>query len=122
VSAISANPSRVDLCCLLASELAADLKANEAITLMELSGFLCGDHPGIHSSLAVLEQARGNLDEAIRHYERTIELDPEHAIAHANLASALMTRNEFQRSFQEAEWRLKTKNMRVAEVDAPRWT
>jgi tetratricopeptide (TPR) repeat protein len=122
VSAIQANPTRVDLCCLLAAELAADLKANEAITLMELSRFLCGDNPGIHSSLAVLEQARGNLDQAIRHYERTIELAPDHAIAHANLSTALLTRNEFERSFKEAEWRLKTTNMRVADVDAPRWT
>jgi len=122
VSAIQANPARVDLCCLLAAELAADLKANEAITLMELSGFLCGDNPGIHSSLAVLEQARGNLVEAIRHYERTIELAPDHAIAHANLSTALLTRNEFKRSFEEAEWRLKTTNMRVANVPAPRWT
>lgn len=122
VSAISANPSRVDLCCLLAAELAAELKANEAITLMELSGFLCGEHPGIYSSLAVLEQARGNLDQAIRHYERTLELDPDHALSHANLSTALLTRNEFQRSFVEAEWRLKTSNMRVAKVPALRWT
>jgi len=122
VSSISANPARVDLCCLLAAELAAELKTNEAITLMELSGFLCGEHPGIYSSLAVLEQARGNLDEAIRHYEHTLELDPEHALSHANLASALMTRNQFERGFVEAEWRLKTKNMRIAKVDAPRWS
>ncbi|HVI52199.1 MAG TPA: glycosyltransferase family 9 protein [Candidatus Sulfotelmatobacter sp.] len=122
VSAISANPSRVDLCCLLAAELAAELKANEAITLMELSGFLCGEHPGITSSLAVLEQARGNLDQAIVHYEKTLELDPEHALSHANLSTALLTRNEFQRSFAEAEWRLQTQNMRVADVPAPRWT
>lgn len=122
VSSIEANPSRVDLCCLLAAELAADLKTNEAVTLMELSGFLCGDNPGLHSSLAVLEQARGNLDQAVRHYERTIELAPDHAIAHANLSTALLTRNEFERGFKEAEWRLKTKNMRLAKVPARRWT
>jgi len=122
VSAIQANPTRVDLCCLLAAELAADMKANEAITLMELSGFLCGDNPGLHSSMAVLEQARGNLGKAIHHYERTIELEPEHAIAHANLSTVLLTCNDFERGFQEAEWRLKTKNMRVANVPAPRWT
>ncbi|OIQ86814.1 tetratricopeptide repeat protein [mine drainage metagenome] len=122
VSSIAAYPARVDLCCMLAAELAAELKTNEAITLMELSHILCGDVPGIHSSLAVLHQARGDVDQAITHYRRAIDLAPDLPLPHANLSTALLLRHDYARGYQEAEWRLKSGHVRMAQVPAPRWS
>jgi len=121
VESIAAHPTRTDLCCQLASELAADLRIQEAMTLMRLAAELCGMTPAIHSSLAVLEQAKGNLEAALPHYEAAIAIEPDAPLAHANMATALLMGLDFERGFQEAEWRLKTKNMRVAPVEAPRW-
>ncbi len=122
VSSIAAYPARVDLCCMLAAELAAELKTNEAITLMELSHVLCGDVPGIHSSLAVLHQAQGDVEQAIQHYERAIALAPDLPLPHANLSTVLLLRHDYARGYREAEWRLKSGHVRAPEIAAPRWT
>jgi len=51
-------------------------------------------YPGINAELAELLFERGDLDGAIRTYERSLQLEPESAPAHNNLGYALQQRGE----------------------------
>lgn len=50
------------------------------------------------------------LDDAVGCYEEVLALQPEHARAHLNLAITLLKRGEYERGWQQYEWRWKVKN------------
>jgi hypothetical protein len=53
----------------------------------------------------VVLQERNQIDPAITHYRRAIEINPDYALAHWNLATALLTGADHERGWQEFEWR-----------------
>ncbi len=47
----------------------------------------------------------GNLSDAIRCYEQALRLDPQSAVAHRNLGKSLLRLGDFERGWNEYEWR-----------------
>ena len=43
----------------------------------------------MHCNLGIAIWAKGDLDEAVRHYRRALQIDPDHTEAHGNLGNAL---------------------------------
>ena len=62
------------------------------------------------------------FEEAIMCYERAIALRPDYADAHLNLGCVLLQHKNWQRGWQEYEWRWKVLNLiPISKVDLPRW-
>jgi len=62
-----------------------------------------------------------DLDEAERCYKRAIELKPEYAEAHANLALLHLLRGRFEDGWKEWEWRLRGKESILHRYHRPLW-
>ena len=58
-----------------------------------------------HNSLGYIAGRLGEPDQAIVHYERAIELQPNYAQAHLNLGLNLLQIGNYARGFAECEWR-----------------
>ncbi len=56
-------------------------------------------------NLAVIRQDQQDLDAAIAACERAVRLQPMHALAHWQLATALLARGDWVRGWREYEWR-----------------
>ena len=61
------------------------------------------DAAAVHHNLAFLYDCKDEPEQAIRHYQRAIELDPYAALYHFNLAGALGSIGNLERGLQEAE-------------------
>ena len=57
------------------------------------------------NSLGYVASRLGEPDQAIDHYERAIELQPNYAQAHFNLGMNLLQIGDYARGFAECEWR-----------------
>ena len=58
-----------------------------------------------HNSLGYVASRLGEPAQAIRHYERAVELQPDYAQAHFNLGMNLLQIGDYARGFAECEWR-----------------
>ena len=65
---------------------------------------------------------QGNLDEALLCYEQALRLRPDYPEPRRNRAFIWLSRGDFERGWAEYEWRLKCQNLRVLNVNRPRWT
>jgi len=66
-------------------------------------------HPRAHNNLGAALQAVGELDEAIEHYRRAIELLPAYAEAHLNLGETLQARGKTQSAIEHYQRGLELK-------------
>lgn len=57
-------------------------------------------------NLAFSLHRSGNMHEAIRYYEQILVLKPDHEMAHFGLAKSLLAIGDFERGWQEFEWRM----------------
>jgi Tfp pilus assembly protein PilF len=64
---------------------------------------------------------QGKLDEAIAKYEQGLRLRPDFARLRRNLAYALLCRGDYERGWQEHEWRLKCHDYPGLQVNRPFW-
>ncbi len=63
----------------------------------------------------------GHLHRAVECYERALELNPDLADAHSNLAQTLLLFGNFERGWQGYEWRWRTGELPAREYGKPRW-
>jgi tetratricopeptide (TPR) repeat protein len=76
-----------------------------------------------HHNLGVLHYHRLESDEAIQCAEAALRLAPDMPGAHFGIAEACLLRGEFERGWQEYEWRFKLGNAAplMPQTDRPQW-
>ena len=74
-----------------------------------------------HNNVGAAMMHLGRRDEAMARFDEVIRLDPENADAHANRAQALLLAGDFERGWQEYEWRWKLAPFSKARFGRPRW-
>lgn len=77
-----------------------------------------------HHNLGVLHYHRLEVDEAIARAETALTLNPDMAGAHFGIAEACLLRGEFERGWEEYEWRFKLGNAAplMPPTDRPQWS
>ncbi len=65
---------------------------------------------------------QGHWPAAMAHYDKAIELRPDFGEAHRNRALGWLAHGDFERGWEEAEWRLKCRNPPGFRVSHPRWS
>ncbi len=74
------------------------------------------------SIMAVLVEQAGQIEQAASLYARAVELQPDSPQYHQNLGMSLLMRGDFQRGWQEYDWRrLKPKNPGSRPFPQPAW-
>ena len=64
---------------------------------------------------------QGELQGAVQAYHKAIEINPDYIDAHKNLGIVLLLQGDFQRGWQEYEWRLKSDDLCIANRAQTRW-
>ena len=80
------------------------------------------DHADAHNNLGSIVHRQGRIDEAVSHYRRALELQPDDAEAHHNLGHALLLLGNLAEGWREYEWNWKRKGKAEEVLDRPRWT
>ena len=70
-----------------------------------------------HNSLGYLALTQRQVDKAISHLRRAIELRPNYTLAHVNLAMGLLQLGDYRQGFAEYEWR----SLNDAHCPHPKW-
>ncbi len=83
---------------------------DEALVAGRRAAALAPDDVHCYHNLGVLHYHRLELDEAIACGERAIALDSGFAGAHFGIAEASLLRGDFERGWEEYEWRMKLAN------------
>jgi tetratricopeptide (TPR) repeat protein len=83
---------------------------DEALVAGRRATTLAPDDVHCHHNLGMLHYHRLELDEAIASGERAIALGPDFAGAHFGIAEASLLRGDFERGWEEYEWRFKLAN------------
>jgi hypothetical protein len=96
---------------------------DEALNAGRRAHALLPNDPHALANLAILHYERGESDATIACCERALELDPTLPSAHFELAEALLLRGEFERGWEEYEWRYKIPNAGtlMPKTDRPQW-
>jgi hypothetical protein len=98
-------------------------RLDEALVAGRRAAALTPEDVHCYHNLAVLHYHRLELDEAIACGERAITLDPHFPGAHFGIAEAALLRGEFERGWEEYEWRLKLVNAPplLPQTEQPQW-
>jgi len=64
---------------------------------------------------------QGRIDEAIKVYERAVSLQPDFPRLRRNFAHALLSRGDYERGWQEYEWRIQCDDHRDRRINGPIW-
>lgn len=74
-----------------------------------------------HSNLGLALQTQNRLPEAIASFERAIACDPNYASAHWNLSMARLLVGDFERGWQDYDWRWETPDNPPRGLPQPEW-
>jgi tetratricopeptide (TPR) repeat protein len=98
-------------------------RLDEALVAGRRAAALTPEDVHCYHNLAVLHYHRLELDEAIACAERAAALDPNFPGAHFGIAEATLLRGEFERGWDEYEWRLKLANAPplLPPTEQPQW-
>ena len=98
-------------------------RLDEALTAGRRAAALAPRDVHCYHNLGVLHYHRLELDEAIAVGEKAIELNPDFAGAHFGIAEASLLRADFERGWEEYEWRMKLANAPplLPPTEKPQW-
>ena len=98
-------------------------RLDEALVAGRQAAALAPDDVHCYHNLSVLHYHRLELDEAIACGEQALALDPDFAGGHLGIAEAALLRGEFERGWDEYEWRLKLADAPslLPPTDRPQW-
>jgi Flp pilus assembly protein TadD len=95
---------------LLAAELQRESRFDDAIALVRLGLSRQPNDSAMLTLLGNLLHASGRLHEALQCYDKVLELDPTIPQSHWNRALMLLTLGDYERGWQEYEWRWRCSN------------
>lgn len=82
-------------------------RLDDALASYERAITLKPDNADLHSNRGYTLRSLGRRDEAIASYERAIAIKPDHADAHLNSSLLHLLVGDFEKGWQEYEWRWK---------------
>jgi tetratricopeptide (TPR) repeat protein len=96
---------------------------DEALAAGNKALAMAPDDPQTLTNLAILHYARLELDRTMELCERALKLDPKLPSAHFELSEALLLRGEFERGWDEYEWRYQIPGAGklMPKTDRPQW-
>ena len=96
---------------------------DEALQLGGRAAVLEPRNPTTHINLSVLHYARREPAEAIACAERALAINTELPAAHFGLAEPLLLRGDFERGWEEYEWRFRLRGVGalMPKTDIPQW-
>jgi Flp pilus assembly protein TadD len=80
-----------------------DFEASEAAYRRAIAA--SPSHADAHSNLGYLLRETGRYDEALHCFDEAIAIDPNHAGAHLNRGQVRLLQGDFERGWQDFEWR-----------------
>jgi len=98
----------------LGNALQAKEQFDEAIRSYHRAAALDANNAEAHSNLGVALNDMGLIDEAMAPWRRAIEIRPDLPDAHFNLGFAMLAQGDFQRGWEEYEWRRNSKSFPAA--------
>ena len=113
--ALKLKPDYVEALNNFGSALLEKGRPEEAIAQYRRALSLRAEMPELYNNLGKAFRASGDVSAAIETHERALSLRPEDPDAHWNLALMLMLSGQFERGWEEYEWR-----WRVPEFQSPR--
>ena len=94
-----------------------------AIECFEKSlSFLPADNEPAHRNLGAALTYQGCFQDALRHTERAIQINPNCAEAHRNHATLTLLHEDFKHGWEEYEWRIQCKDCKFPKYPFPRYT
>ena len=105
----------------LGNALLAQQRYAEAIACFREGLLGATANPGIHLNLGNALRASGRVDEAVQSLRHALELRPDFAEAHWDLAFALLLQGDFTQGFNEYEWRWQRPEFPRRQLAAPLW-
>jgi tetratricopeptide (TPR) repeat protein len=121
--AIELKPDYSEACNNLGNALQAMGRVNDAIDSYRRAIDLGPGNADAHSNLGVALNDMGLTDDAVAAWRRAIEIKPDLPDAHFNLGFALLARGDFERGWEEYEWRRNSKSFPSARrtFAEPQW-
>ena len=83
---------------------------------------LPNDNEPAHRNLGAALTYQGCFQDALRHTERAIQINPDCAEAHRNHATLTLLHEDFEHGWKEYEWRIQCKDCKFPEYPFPRYT
>jgi len=100
--------------------LAESSMVDEAVESFKSALLLKPDYAEAYNNLGLALTDKGMVDEAIVNFTRALELKPNDAEVHSNMATAYLLAKDFDRGWEEYEWRLK-KIFQASPLKKPKW-
>ncbi len=119
--ALRLDPANADARHNRGAALATQMRDDEAIMEFHRALSLNSGEAEIHNSLGASLFSLGRFDEAMVAIETALQLAPEHGLAHFNRAQCLLLRGDWERGFEEFEWRWKRPGARDRRGERPAW-
>jgi tetratricopeptide (TPR) repeat protein len=119
--AIQSNPEYVGAYVNVGNALKDLGRTDEALGWYDRALELKTDHVEAHQNLGSALLDLGRVQDAVECYERALALKPDLAEAHKNLSQTLLLIGDFERGWQEYEWRWKTRYLTARHYGKPTW-
>ncbi len=98
--AVQLKPDFAEACADLAELLIYRYRYDDTVELLERSIPLLPANADLHFKLGVAYGERGDLAQALRAYERTLELDPDHVDARSGIAGTRMLQGDYSGAYE----------------------
>ena len=119
--ALELQPDSAETLANVGSGLQMLAKTDEAIEYHHRAIAIDPNHFRAHYSLAAAYHFQGREEEALASYAETIRLSPQYAEAYYNRSFVRLGQGQLAEGWQDYEWRLRCKDFKKRNLNAPQW-